>query len=453
MLLVVGWTGGPIVRLSILLTGMLFLGACGDPEPRDFAELATLAPGWSGEIVARVDQSYAGWDVEIGDADNDGRQEILYTGCPDSRLYLTELQAGQWQTRLLADNLGQSHPSMGLTVRVVDLDRDASNELLVGTGQETGGAAYLHVLRLDGSGVLHRIRQRPGLANSSYTHNLATADVDGDGLQEIFSAYCPSGEIARYDLDPTGEGLRSRTVHQLSGSGEETLFADVDNDGEGEILTSNGFRPGQARVEIHEFDAAGELVHPPRWTLEGFDGRACFYASLIVGDVDNDGANELIVGWKEHQTVNRGTLLAYAVDDDEVVVEHRFAEDDPDLDLSYFEKMMCVADLDNDGRNELVVSTRGDGESEGIESRKLGHILLYEVDEGRVERTLLVDLDGRFAGSSWIAVGDCDDDGSNELVLATGKGDRRKPGNSYVAVVRRSQDDAATTTGAPRGPR
>ncbi|MDZ7373890.1 MAG: hypothetical protein ONB23_07945 [candidate division KSB1 bacterium] len=39
-----------------------------------------------GEIIATVDQSYAGWDVEIGDAEDDGRNEIvLATGKGDRR--------------------------------------------------------------------------------------------------------------------------------------------------------------------------------------------------------------------------------------------------------------------------------------------------------------------------------------------------------------------------------
>jgi hypothetical protein len=32
-------------------------------------------------------------------------------------------------------------------------------------------------------------------------------------------------------------------------------------------------------------------------------------------------------------------------------------------------------------------------------------------------------------------VGDADNDGKNEVVLATGKGDRTKPGKSYVLLL------------------
>lgn len=84
---------------------------------------------------------------------------------------------------------------------------------------------------------------------------------------EIISAYCGGGEIIRYDVDAALTRIDARKIHHPSGSGEESLIADVDNDGAVEFLTSNGFRAGRARVEIFEFDATGELQTPPRLVL------------------------------------------------------------------------------------------------------------------------------------------------------------------------------------------
>lgn len=101
---------------------------------------------------------------------------------------------------------------------------------------------------------------------------------------------------------------------------------------------------------------------------------------------------------------------------------------------------MCVADADNDGANELVVSTRGDDLSERITSRHLGHVFSYKVKSAAaIERELIVDFHDAKAESSWLAVGDADNDGQNEIVLATGKGDRTRSGVSYVVVVERSR--------------
>ena len=128
-------------------------------------------------------------------------------------------------------------------------------------------------------------------------------------------------------------------------------------------------------------------------------------------------------------------MLGYKVDSIAQAV-YTFAHQDETLDLSYFEKMMEIADADNDGRNELVLSTRGDHMSEFITSDHFGYVLMFKVDShGALKRELLVDLNEKYAESSWLAVGDADNDGKNEIVLATGKGDRTLPGVSYVILV------------------
>lgn len=276
---------------------------------------------------------------------------------------------------------------------------------------------------------------RPDCNKSGYTHNLAPYDIDNDGILEVISAYCGGGEIIRYDFNKDLKTVNARKIYHLSGSGEETLIADVDNDGEMELIVSNGFRKDAASVEIFEFDEDGELIDTPRIVIDGYDNIKCFYASIIVGDVDNDGQNEMVVGWKQYQKINKGTILGYKVTD-KATPEYTFAYDDEALDMSYFEKMMVIADADNDGKNELVVSTRGDNQSERIGSKHLGHVLIYSIQsDGAINTELIVDLNDEYAESSWIDVGDADNDGKNEIVLATGKGDREKPGKSYILIV------------------
>ena len=181
----------------------------------------------------------------------------------------------------------------------------------------------------------------------------------------------------------------------------------------------------------------GELVVPPRLAIEGFGENKCFYASIMVGDLDNDGKNEMVVGWKREQKINKATIIAYRVGKTAEPV-YTLAHEDEDFDMAYFEKMMAIADADNDGKNELVISTRGDNSSEHITSRHLGNVFLYKVAKAdQIRRELLVKFRPDKAESSWLAVGDADNDGKNEIVLATGKGDRTRPGVSHVLALKR----------------
>ena len=76
-----------LINIILSLFWLLCFFSCQRYKHPKLEDIATLAEGWRGEIVSSVDQSYVGWDVEIGDADNDGNNDILTTGCPHSRLY------------------------------------------------------------------------------------------------------------------------------------------------------------------------------------------------------------------------------------------------------------------------------------------------------------------------------------------------------------------------------
>jgi hypothetical protein len=414
------------------------------PPPRvtNVDELGMIAPGWTGEVIAVIDQSYAGWDVEIGDADADGRPEILTGSAPDSRVYRFDRQDGQWRSRVLADRMAHGDAGLVLGAHIVDLDLDGRPEIVVGNGREDGEVASLTVLRDDGKETTLIDEYVAPSNTSSYTHGLAAGDVDGDGLVEVFSAYCGNGEVIRYKPAPTDMHMRSHKVLQLSGSGEDVWLADVDGDDHPELIVANGFRDSAARVEIYDLNESGEPIRPPRVVLDRYQGHSPFYVSIAVGDVDTDGRPELIVGWKLRQTINRSSLVAYHIDGDSAEIAYVLADDDPELDLGYFEKMIAIDDVDGDGRNETIVSTRGDGISEGIWSAHLGRVYRYDVDDdGAVRRQTLIDFDEDIAESSWIAVGDADGDDVAELVIATGRGNRVDPGWSFVLALRPEPPD------------
>ena len=399
------------------------------------SDLGLLAPGWNAEIVATVDQSYAGWDVEIGDADGDGRPEILTGTAPSGRVYQFRKRDGGWESRKLFER--ETGSGMVLGVRVVDLEGDGVPELLAGTGEYDESTAALHVMHTDGERITDIRSIRAPENTSSFTHGLPTADLDGDGVQEVISSYCGHGEVIRYDIGSGGAAMRSKKVLQLSGSGEDAWITDVDGDGRVELIVSNSFRDGGAKVQIHDFDpatgdpegaaapGARRLRRPPRVLCVG-DGRrpGRRRAARAGGGVEGEAGGE------PHHAARVPRQRLGRADRVRAVIR------DPDLDLAYFEKMMAIADIDGDGRAELYISTRGDGSTEGVSSSHLGHVYMYQLTaDGEVRRGQVVDFDQRLVQSSWLAVGDADGDGRPELVLATGKGDIRKPGVSWVLAL------------------
>ena len=402
-------------------------------------QLADLAPGWTGEVIARVNQKFAGWGVEIGDADNDGKNEILTTGAPDSRLDFFKKKSGQWISRTLATRLAGQTPGLGLVVKVTDLNGDGTNEIVLGTGQEkvTPGGAFFYVFQTDGEKLIKKLVCRAGSDGSGYTHNFGIWDIDGDGVKEVISAYCGSGDIIRYDVNRDLTKIKRRRIFQNSGSGEDSFVADVDNDGKVEYLTADCYRRNLAKVHIFEFDSKGELLLPPSITIEGPGDGKWFDCSLAVGDLDQDGKNELLVMWKSTPEENAGTIVAYRVQEGKATKLWTITKNDKDLDTGYGERLMHIADADNDGRPELVVSTRG--ESWPANGNRLGLVMMFKpAADGSFKKTILADFKTGIADSCWNAVGDADNDGKNEIIVATGTGDRTKPGISYVVLLRKA---------------
>ena len=60
----------------LIVVSMMVLTGCMEKSVIPDTPLSRIANGREASLVAKVDQSYAGWDVEIGDADNDGNNEI-----------------------------------------------------------------------------------------------------------------------------------------------------------------------------------------------------------------------------------------------------------------------------------------------------------------------------------------------------------------------------------------
>lgn len=392
----------------------------------DLGGIAKIAPGWKGEVVAIIDEPITS-DITIGDADNDGENEILTTSKPLSSLYLFKKVNNLWETRWISRNLARCAPCMTMDVKVVDLNRDGINEVILGTGSvyksyNMQRAAFFYILQTDGHKLTKLLLSQPDFNYSRYTNGLSTYDLDGDGVVEVISTYCGNGEVIRYDVDEKLTKIEAKKLGQAEGAGEDSLIADVDNDGRMEYIHVDGFREDKARVGIYEFDERGELILEPKVILDGFDGKKQFTAAVAVGDVDNDGNNELIVSWKAKGEGNEGTLLGYRVKDK---VERIYTFEYETQELGRGMVSPSIADADNDGKNELVVTTGWEEPA-----LKSGHVYLYKVvSPNDIKKELILGFNKDEVRGSTLVIGDADNDGKNEIVLGTGKGD--PDGKSY----------------------
>ena len=259
----------------------------------------------------------------------------------------------------------------------------------------------------------------------------AVADLDGDGRPEVIgSAY----SIVALD-GATGDLLwRVKSGHDRDDSdGADNVgrtwpgivVADVDNDGELEIVTAHG----GGRVSVYNadgyFDNGG-------WPWKNPSGREL--RSLAVADLDGDGDLEIIVGRAE---LNRTNVW---------VLEHtgKVRKGWPRLGsgeesaAGLYNDNIGVGDLDGDGLPEVIVPSdtitvcayRADGQRLGTHSMYHGHSG-HDMDRwGKVPAYVDLEYETRGWGPCYdqytlranfangpANVADVDGDGTNEVVV------------------------------------
>jgi hypothetical protein len=267
--------------------------------------------GWPVTVSAEVNSSPA-----IGDINGDGWNEVVIgVGWQDfdndGGIYAFS-HDGQvldgWPVRPQDRNMGaDGHPDgVFATPALVDLDNDGLLDVLVG-----GFDQHLYGLRYDGTAA-------PGwpffLYDSTWS-SAAVGDLDRDGEIEIVTtAYTHAGFPPGY---PTVDGGGIMWVLDTEGnveSGWPQVFdlhldsspalGDLDGDRDLEIVIGTGHEPGTTRG--HEVHA----LHHDGTPVSGWPAPTSDYVwpSPALADLDGDGRDEVVISCKD------GKL--YAWDDD-----------------------------------------------------------------------------------------------------------------------------------------
>jgi hypothetical protein len=221
--------------------------------------------------------------------------------------------------------------------------------------------------------------------------------------------YFPGPDSRLYVFDGETGAVHWQSEDNVNGTVTPAI-GDVDGDGEPEIVV------GRMGLTVYEPD--GTVL----W--EGAPGGQMLQRPISLADLDNDGDTEIMVGANvvDHEgnvifaDDRLGDRTAFAVDLDgdedlEVLVGSRAYHHDGSIYYDYYAETgranAQVADLDDDGQPEVLVSTSGDGlwvlEHDG--SIKVQGAAGPYVD--RMREAAIHDMDGD--GDPEIAIGDAND--------------------------------------------
>lgn len=271
------------------------------------------------------------------DLDGDGTPEIAMAG--DGGLSIHRRGAGGAWSDVTGDVIDDDLTAPAYSgVWAVDIELDGDIDLVVAGAEGARGPGYgappgplVLVNGGDGSWT-----STSPFAGATAVEDVAWADLDGDGDPDV--ALLAEGEVAVFD-NARGGTYTAIAGPDLYGASALTV-ADPDRDGRLELVAAVAGPEGQTVRSAARSDGGWEtatLVATDALAVEGPDAFAPAPAVVLVGDLDNNGASDLIAAF-------HGSSAAFLADADGSLVELG--------ELGF--RAAALADLDGDGRLEVL---------------------------------------------------------------------------------------------------
>lgn len=364
----------PIVTLA-LLTGSFFAGTAAlfphedssldGPAPLPYA-VQEVETGWKIRVVREMPETVSSLAM-VPDTNPSGGG-ALYVGTDGAKGGVYRFDVSFLNGMItIGEGLGDSIEFGTCSVNSLalhDIDHDGIAELLATTCQILPiGRPRLYVWSMPGgSNPVPQSMTRPAIA-SSWSHGLGFARSDTSDAEEIFTTFCGHGEIVAYQpvRGRTAEGLTYETmawkqVGQLPASGEQTVTADVDNDGREELCLAVGFSLGKAAIHTYAVDSkCPELQLKTVINEQGRFGNVRF----VIGDLSGDGTRDLVAWWCTDIAGGDAEVIRYHLGP-EGVRRRTVLGKGAAADLFPTDGQMALMDMNRDGRPE-VWSTTGSG--------------------------------------------------------------------------------------------
>jgi hypothetical protein len=361
------------------------------------------------------------------DVDGDGLPDVGM-GCQECGFHIYR-NNGDFTFTEISDSVGVHVEGSIFGVNFIDVDNDGDLDLFITGGgfQAATPAPDVNRLYLKDDGVAHftRVPDAGGLSLLGYSFSAAWADVDGDGLVDVFVSRVlgdratPDGRLFKNLGNATFEDITESAGLGGAGESQQCLFFDADGDLDPDLILANRDFPGAEEAfkangnQLFLNDGTGDFTDAS--TSSGMDSDGAGFAAHVA-DIDRDGDLDVFFGvfnMLRHKVYFPGIR-------DEIYVNEGgryFRELGPENGITEFSGCMggTFVDVDNDGWVDFLVARGGPepGRTEwDLVYRNLGG---YQFVESAHELNIL----NRAAGHGATTL-DLDRDGDLDILVPSG---------------------------------
>lgn len=250
--------------------------------------------------------------------------------------FVLSIFIGEAQTTFGEQQNINTEPEHTVFIYTADIDGDGNEDILSASGPDNKISWYKNI---DGEGTFSSEIIITGAVD--YAFKVYACDIDSDGDNDVISASLYDNKIAWYENYDGNGNFNNQQIISLDFFSLLSIFpADIDGDDDIDILSSHG---DENRIIWHEnTDGDGTF-----WVQQFVTAEADWASSVITCDIDSDGDNDVLstslgdskIAWYEN-TDGKGKFNFQNI-------------------ISYVEGInnITTADLDYDGYLDLIAAS------------------------------------------------------------------------------------------------